>query len=445
MDCDIYERINKLKEEIQKKELTIKNVIVRSVLQNDSQDISEEDLFKKAVFDIVVKAEDDNMEAECEQYKEMPIFFCRCVGGKIEKNSLGEKVTKIYCMIGISWMEMDDTYLQCMINEYYKVISAWVSTLINAVGIKDGFVVSDILRTMETDIDELYDKISKNFRKHMLEIYGIDINVIIGLSGSYYEGGQCDAGVVFVLSDNLNADKDALLLKEPIKVNEQNIRKIRKMLEMGNAKRYLAACKSEDGGWSIVGLYDKDNSGKGITFRIIRHMVWYMEMAGKKTIYYKCGRYVMECEEFCKSEFRRKYEKVFGQECSENMTKVFEGTIAQEHGTIIVILEHNYVCGEVKRLMKKSTGIEIERAAFETEYIHGITSIDGAVIFDELGICYAIGVILDGGVPMKGKPERGARYNSTLGYVEACQEAGKKALAVVVSEDKTVNILYTVV
>ena len=444
MNSNICERINKLKEEIQKRKFTIEDVI----LENIPQDTSRKDVFEKVFFDIVVREETD-VQSEYESYKSMSMFFLRCIGGIIEKGlaedgSPKKQVKKVYCVIGISGMKVDDTYLQCIINEYYKVISAWTSTVINVAGIGEDFKVSDILRTMQTDIAEFYHKIPIDFRKYMLELYGIDIDVIIGLSGSYYEGGQCNSGIFLEMSsDEPREDEQAVRLEEPIEVNRKNIRKIRKLLEMGNEGQYLMARKKGDACWKIMGLYNKDSVHRGITFRIIRHMVWYMEMARKKTVYYKCGEYVIECDEFRRSEFKRKYTDVFGQECNEKLMKVFEGAIRQEHGTIAVILDDSNVYEELNRLMENSTGIKIHKTEFDTEYIHRITSIDGAVVFDASGICYAIGVILDSRISVKGQSERGARFNSALKYVETCRESGINALVMVVSEDKTINILST--
>lgn len=440
MIVGICERVKKLKDEIQKNNFTIKDVI----LSNVSQDISEQDVFDEVVFDIVVKSDGEGIETEYEKCKEMSISFCRCIGGKIEKSLSKETVSKIYCMIGIAGMKMDDTFLQCMINEYYKVISAWTSLVVNAVETEDGFEICDILGSMGTDIVEFYDKIPQCFKKHMLEIYGIDINVIIGLSGSYYEGGQCNSGIFFATSDNvLNENTNAVLLKEPIEVSEPNIRKMRKLLEMGNADHYLVACKGRNNCWKIVGLYNKEDIHRGIVIRIIRHMVWYIEIEAKRAICYKCGKYVMECDEFSESEFIRKYENLFNKVCEGGLITVFRDAIKQEHGTIIAILENDGIHTELARLMKSSTGMEIKSKNLNAEYIRGITSIDGAVFFDELGTCYAIGVILDGDVSVEGKAERGARFNSALKYIKTCQAKGKKALIIVVSEDKTVDILST--
>lgn len=438
MSIGIHEKVNILWKEIQNNKFTIEDVILRNVPNH----MSAEDVFEKVISNIVVTAKEEEIEAECDKCRNMPIFFCRCIGGEIENNT--KRVVKVYCMIGISGISMDDTYLQCIISEYYKVISAWTSAVVNTVGLKAEFKISDILRSMGTDIAEFYDKIPQCFKKYMMEIYGIDVNIIVGLSGSYYEGSQCNSGIFFALSNKfLNGNSNGVQLKERIKVNEQNIRKMRKLLEMGNDGHTLVACKGKDNSWEIVGLYNKKDVYRGIVFRIIRHMVWYMEVEAKRTIDYKCGKYVMECEQFSENEFNREYKELFGKACGESLREVFRNAIKQEHGTIVVILGQDNICEEVKRLLGSSAGMEIESRNLDAEYIYGITSIDGAVLLDESGTCYAIGVILDGDVSVEGKAERGARFNSALKYVKTRKENGQKALAIVVSEDKTVNILST--
>lgn len=65
-----------------------------------------------------------------------------------------------------------------------------------------------------------------------------------------------------------------------------------------------------------------------------------------------------------------------------------------------------------------------------------MSSIDGAVICDIDGNCYAIGVILDGKASSKGNISRGARFNSTISYVDSRSE---KVVGFIISEDGDIN------
>lgn len=78
--------------------------------------------------------------------------------------------------------------------------------------------------------------------------------------------------------------------------------------------------------------------------------------------------------------------------------------------------------------------------------VNPISSIDGAIIIDEDGICYAIGVILDGKAYNVGDTSRGARYNSAITFISNQITREKKwknnpYIGVVISEDKTLDIV----
>lgn len=109
-------------------------------------------------------------------------------------------------------------------------------------------------------------------------------------------------------------------------------------------------------------------------------------------------------------------------------------SIKQKHGTIVVI--SGGVEEEVKRL--KSQAIPIDPVELSSSLIKLITSIDGAILIDQDGICHAIGVILDGLASKNGKPSRGARYNSAIRYVEYTDHP---CMAVVISEDGLIDLV----
>ena len=73
----------------------------------------------------------------------------------------------------------------------------------------------------------------------------------------------------------------------------------------------------------------------------------------------------------------------------------------------------------------------------DVSLIRSITSIDGATLLDDSGVCHSIGVILDGTASDKGTSERGARYNSAIRYVEFKK---RKCVAIIISEDGMVDL-----
>ena len=116
--------------------------------------------------------------------------------------------------------------------------------------------------------------------------------------------------------------------------------------------------------------------------------------------------------------------------------KIIKDAILQKHGTMVVFTENAE--SEAERL--KESGICIDSIDIGLEgLVEATTAIDGAIICDTNGICYAIGTILDGTRSEKADSSRGARYNSAVRYIAQQQGKHKKTFIVVVSEDGYVN------
>ena len=112
--------------------------------------------------------------------------------------------------------------------------------------------------------------------------------------------------------------------------------------------------------------------------------------------------------------------------------------VKQKHGTMIVISSE--AAQEADRLEDQST-VSKKPVSLTEEILLMLTSIDGAVLVDPTGICHAAGVILDGNaVKGKGTRSRGARYNSAIRYIDAAEKKSE-CLAVVISEDGTINLV----
>jgi hypothetical protein len=90
---------------------------------------------------------------------------------------------------------------------------------------------------------------------------------------------------------------------------------------------------------------------------------------------------------------------------------------------------------EAKRLARQGT--PIQPTLMTIKLFERVSGIDGTIILDPFGLCHAIGVILDGFANEQCTPSRGSRFNSGVRYVEANK---KQRLAIVVSDDKTVDL-----
>lgn len=95
---------------------------------------------------------------------------------------------------------------------------------------------------------------------------------------------------------------------------------------------------------------------------------------------------------------------------------------------------------EAQRLRNRS--IVLKPFLLSIEILPVLSAIEGGILIDENGYCYANGVILDGIVGHRGDSARGSRYNSAVTYQEYF-EFNIPTLIVVVSEDGMVDIIPT--
>jgi DNA integrity scanning protein DisA with diadenylate cyclase activity len=130
-------------------------------------------------------------------------------------------------------------------------------------------------------------------------------------------------------------------------------------------------------------------------------------------------------------------------ENTDKLVKIIESAGKQTQGTMIVFSREAEI--EAQRLKNTSISIEKRDLSIKThhdiKFIKFITSIDGAILCDETGCCYSIGVILDGITDQSEESaediSRGARHNSAHRY---CGQR-KNCVAVIISEDGDVSII----
>ena len=116
------------------------------------------------------------------------------------------------------------------------------------------------------------------------------------------------------------------------------------------------------------------------------------------------------------------------------LAKLYDAAVTQGYGSMLIVAKD--AASEAMRLERQ--GCRIEPIKLTSRLYRQVSRIDGAVLVDPDLICYAIGVILDGPAHVKCTPSRGSRYNSGLRYVLG---SDVRRLAVVVSDDKTVDVI----
>lgn len=365
------------------------------------------------------------------------MMYCRSFG----ELSLEDKSScKIYYFALICQdTQLDNMYLAVIEKEYYKWICQKFALIMD-------FPVESKTVFVSSEKDEILKRAEARFYRYMENILGIDLSMITELSGTYYEGIPCRAKLCFCYS---RAQKtDALILKEPIKFISTNIRLIRKLLQTGQNDSILLL-ERKDATWCVQGVYPamssqtQENNYFEVTFRLIRHMVWEMEINQKIVVRYECGKYKIITQSYYKNIFVFTYRQLFKKKGDlKELERVFDIACQQVHGTVLIVEED--AKSESARLVNESTGIELDNDKVLSDSLtQGVTALDGAVLVDIDGHCYGFGYILDSMKPLKGRPDRGARYNSTARYVWTRRTIEKKTIAVIVSEDKTINIIST--
>ena len=106
----------------------------------------------------------------------------------------------------------------------------------------------------------------------------------------------------------------------------------------------------------------------------------------------------------------------------------------QRHGNMSVEAQE----AEREAAHFQSQGIRIRPTTLMPAPCRQVSGIDCTVIVNPHGVCYAICVILDGLAHPASTLSRRARYNSGTRYVRA---TGTRRLAVVVSDDQTVDVI----
>lgn len=266
------------------------------------------------------------------------------------------------------------------------------------------------------------------------------------LSTMQYEKSINKGSVIFLNKKNKGNDIDNLSsgprilinLKESIMINDY--KRIRKLLQITNSNVSLLLNEN----YEIYGIGDLPEDEGYDYYKVVF------------TGYFKWKMFINNIEylSFLNSlpqlpnntidstiEIRNKIRQTFEETESDEdaIIQIIEQAKLQENGTMIVISVN--AKDEAERLKESCTMIHPD--ILKKEVLELVTCIDGAVICDTYGTCYAIGAILDGIVSSNADPARGARYNSAIRYVEQQKLHFRKTFVAVISEDKYVNYIST--
>ncbi|MCL2771693.1 MAG: diadenylate cyclase, partial [Firmicutes bacterium] len=256
----------------------------------------------------------------------------------------------------------------------------------------------------------------------------VDIDIINALSSSAYERRESYGSFIFI--NNLETVNFKVRFAKQIDFNQNNLRLIRKFLQMSANKLSLLVYEKK-----IVGLgTTEEENVKRIQFN--GHQKWTLYINGKDALRFSRGEFFLDygygqvISDLPKGFLAKKLEKRFNE--------IIKILTRQKHGGLLIISDEAQK--EVGRLSGMARGYAIETIDFSLSENMGLIShlaaIDGAMFFDRQLKCYGIGIILDGVAKRPGSGARGSRYNSSFCYLDNKTEA--PYAAIVFSEDETV-------
>jgi hypothetical protein len=254
------------------------------------------------------------------------------------------------------------------------------------------------------------------------------------ISSLRYEGAE-SAGHLVISQKGHPAITMKLAFDKPVDPNDY--RKVRNLLEMCDADTWLLYAEREVYGLGFVteGAYDPKREDLFLV-RFVKHHSWELvhdKLVLMQTTYNepRLPQASFNPDEL-RAELKHSIPTITDPEV-EHLVGVAHMASAAKHGTMLVITPE--AATEVERLASQS--FPVKPFLITDKQLPSVSSIDGAVMLDEKGMCHGLGVILDGHATELGTSARGARYNSAIRYVQE----RPKAVALVVSEDGMVNVV----
>ena len=216
----------------------------------------------------------------------------------------------------------------------------------------------------------------------------------------------------------------------------EHARWARKILEMAGGDLFCV-CNGANGIRALGTMNAPDADGIFL-LEFTGHARWQLKHRGKVLLESESGVPRLPREQIKESTFKSTFRRVFKDVTPENEDRCWQLVLAatrQRHGTMLVFSVDAE--SEAKRLRKDGTCVT--PVSLSPALIERVSSIDGAVLVDHRGTCWALGVILDGTASTEGNPARGARFNSAIRYVSS--RSHDPVLVLVVSEDGSVDLI----
>lgn len=281
-------------------------------------------------------------------------------------------------------------------------------------------------------------RLSKTLALASLNYELIDMlyDALTDLAATRYEGTN-NRGRLVIASDGHPNLEVIIRFRQPIPLNDT--RGLRKILHMSaHGLSALIGGSTIYGLGQVVGRYDQHREDL-FTILFTGYHTWELMHAGRTLMRVRNGRPYLSTRVLDMTRFMGLTRRLFHNVPTtdfEHLKRLALAFTQQRHGTILVISDHAQA--EAVRLTMQST--PIRPLLLTPDLVETVIAVDGAILIDPSGTCFAFGVILDGLASEQGRSSRGSRYNSTLHYVQTAHTMGHRCMAMVISEDGPIDI-----
>lgn len=261
---------------------------------------------------------------------------------------------------------------------------------------------------------------------------GVDLfERLNGIAALRYEGDEGVGRLILVEPEKDQPDY-LLQLDEPVRLEEA--RWGRKILEMAADDTSIIATISQILG---VGKVPSPAGRLNLSVDFHGHHDWELRNGEDLLLRTHFGKPQLPHEVLTSERFTDNVSRLFPHSTPEDIEWLWELMKFQSRragGSLLIVAED--AAAEAERLRHQATRITPKRMT--PEALEHACRIDGGVLVDPAGICFAIGVVLDGPAREECTPSRGARFNSAVRYVLNGEPA---RMAIVVSDDRTVDVV----
>lgn len=238
-----------------------------------------------------------------------------------------------------------------------------------------------------------------------------------------YEGTGAAGRLVLARPDHPGVEVVSRLAR-PVFI--ESARAVRKLLETTDDN--IALLVHEHGVFGLGRVIDRD-ADDVFEITVVGHATWELTSCKVGLLRVAYGAPALPTPIFDTARLVDVMDRVLGEnDKAETLLPLVRTAAAARHGTTLVISAA--AATEADRLSGQAT--LVAPSELTPELLAHFSRIDGAVLIDTDGTCFAIGVILDGQAEGEGDPARGARFNSAVRYQRS---APAPTVVVVVSED----------